>query len=187
MSVQLTSEEVKKTISKIGDINLTKMWNNDNNNKYIPNIKLLTRYMICNILGINNDPNNNIIFNEKQINMINKFLDNTSDAITDFCDILDYDQDGIVELVKIDENGNKVKGDDIKLISENIKDIKNVVSPFKKNGSLYHTVIAILTNIYVYFTNDKFTETCDDFVNFRESCKIAYKSFLLCSLIKKKI
>lgn len=178
-NIDFTCKDVNDTVSKIDDIILTNVWNksqDENKIKYTLNIVSLIRSLICNILGLIGDPikNNGIGYSTEEKQIIDSFLLHSSNAVSLFCDILDYDQDSVIELVKKDANGKIVNGEDVELI---INDLKTISSAFKSTDSAHHAIASTLTNMYMYFSDKRFVGTHDKFIEFRRSCKYAFDSF----------
>ena len=92
------------------------------------------------------------------------------------CLLLDYDGDGIVELIKKDSKNNIVAGEDIEKLLKDTNDIKTL---FKDQRTEALTVMVVMSNLIVYFSDPKFKQLKTEINDFRISCIKAHDSFLL--------
>lgn len=167
------SEKLGDVLTHLTDITINNVLDekttDEHTKKKILNVRSLVKSLASSILGLTS-------INLESINndYVNAFLDDISDAVEKFCDFLDYDGDGVVELVKRDEKGDIVEGDDIALM---VKDAKDIGSFFKTQGNMATNILAIISSITLYFNNNNFTQTRDDFIAFKAACEKAHQSY----------
>jgi hypothetical protein len=175
----MTNERVNSMVTKIGDVILNNVWDEINDGaktKKTLNMQLLVRSMVCSIAGLAGDPMGNNVtgYTPEQKNKINSFLTNISSAITSFHDLLDYDNDGVVELVERDADGKVIIGDDIQLM---IDDMKKIGESSKGKDGVHNNIMAVISSMYIYFTGENYNESLEDFNTFKIKCEETYNSF----------
>jgi hypothetical protein len=171
--VVATSEKVDQILSKITEVSLRQIC--DENKRL--NITKFVRSLALSVMRYHRDPLNDSTsrLTGEQKNALNDFLSNIALCVGVFMDFLDYDDDGVVELVKR-ENGKHVIGDDIQLI---VDDMKKIGKPFKNTGETHNALFEALSNLYVYLTSDSFTETKDDVEAFKDAVIATHNSLKL--------
>ena len=120
-----------------------------------------------NIINDSSTDSKNIEHDSKNIDI---FLSNVVIAVIAFFDILDYNDDGVVQLIVNDDNGHIIIGADIIAMRT---DIDNVKSIFKNHNKIGTTVASIMN---LYHSNHITAET-DKFIAFKTACGNAYTSF----------
>lgn len=160
-------------VGKIGDIPVKNIWNvsPDGTNKIL-NIGLLTQSLVSSILALSRI---DIQIGSDDLTKISKFLNTISIATDNFCKFLDYDGNGVIELVDRNDKGEIVLGNDITAM---LNDGNQIVSAFKTKGNTQTVIIAVISSMAIYFTNKNVTSTRHDFVNFKLSCDNAYTAML---------
>lgn len=158
---------------KFEDI-IDKLELSDNRFKELKNIEGLVKYLAQSAYNFSGE-----LFQDNK--SVNDYIDSLTVVIKNFYNILDYDNDGVVELVD-EVNGEKVLGEDVELLKKDIGDIYNVLSGKGKNtGANIFNMVAIMS---LYFSSERFTTTRDDFIEFKNSC---VKAIELYKKIDKKI
>ncbi|VBB18035.1 hypothetical protein YASMINEVIRUS_498 [Yasminevirus sp. GU-2018] len=163
-------------LDKVGDLTLSSVWdeaNTEKGKKRVLNLKLLIKSIASGILALSGA---GVKIDAEDLAKVNDFLNNLATSVEKFCNFLDYDGDGVVELVDRNEKGEVVEGEDIKLM---IEDGKKVTSTFKKQGDIQTTVFAVISSLLTYFTSEHITQTKDDFVEFKDACETTYNSMKL--------
>jgi hypothetical protein len=199
--------KLDSVIDRVDNIVLSNVFDkhkSDSVGKYVLNIKTLTKTLMSSILQINNVPLNSDIPNVStstststsitttitpvipapiptvptELIKITNFLEDIANAVNIFCDFLDYDRDGIVELVGRDQEGKIIEGQDIDAL---LKDLPDIKSAFKNQKDVCAAIIAVISSIAMYFTSENFSHTKNEFILFKSACETAYTS---CSQIK---
>lgn len=158
-------------LKNIGDIQYSDVLDNaktKNGDICVLNLDELIKSVAINILDISTASFN---MNSDDSKKINAFLDELVDAIKYFCNFLDYDGDGVVELVTKNSQNEIVEGDDIKLF---LTEGKTATSLFKNHGNIQTTIFAFISGMVTYFTNKRVTQTLNDFDQFRQTCGRTY-------------
>jgi hypothetical protein len=164
-------------LDRIGDItvsNVIDVVNDEKGTRKVLNVRSLVKSLVTDILALTDV--SDIKTDPDDVAKVKGFLNNIASAVEKFCDFLDYDGDGKVELVQRNEKGEIVVGEDIELME---KDVDTVKSAFKNRGDVATTLLAIVSTLFMYFTGARFTSTKDDFLNFKTACENAYASYNL--------
>jgi hypothetical protein len=160
-------------IEKIGDMTVNNIWNvsPDGKNKIL-NLKLLTQTLASNILNLSRLE---IKMGSDDESKIITFLNNLSIATENFCSFLDYDGDGIVELITRNDKNEIIIGDDIRAM---VEDGNQITSAFKRGGDVPTIIIETIGSMAIYFTNTNVSNTRADFISFKIACDNAHASMM---------
>lgn len=140
------------------------------------NIEKLVTSMVKSVLALSFD---NVKISDNDKNNINVFLNNIADSVTKFCNFLDYNNNGKVELIRKDSKGNITYGADISAV---ITDGESVINPIiNGNKNIPVAIISTMTNVLKLLTNDNIVTAKNEYLLFKTSCETTYASF---SLIK---
>jgi hypothetical protein len=181
MTTKILSTEFNALIEHIEDVSILNMFdtiNVSNEKKKVLNIQKLAKTLLTGILKLSDYKIN---IDPKDDNIIKGFMSSIVIAIEKFCNFLDYDNDGIIELVRHNENGTIIEGEDIELM---VKDGKAIINSFKDQGDPVKTTVVILTQLVAYFMNDRVTLSRKKFIEFEEECTKAYICFKQVKSIK---
>ena len=152
------------TLNNMTDsINIDNTSDAKDNKKRAINVQKFARYVIKSIFDSSID--------SKDAEAYKQFVDSASMAIENFYDFLDYDDDGVVELVAHDENGKLIQGEDIELM---INDASSFIYTFSANESLGKSIIVIMTQLTAFYTNVHITQSRQEFTDFKDECIKSY-------------
>jgi hypothetical protein len=140
--------------------------------KYVLNTKVLIKTLIQSVTELGDVTSLKI--DPKDAGKISSFLDSTAHAVDTFCDFLDYDRDGVVELIAKDQEGKISEGQDVEAL---LNDVSPITSAFRNKGDLSITTIGVLSSLAIYFTSDSFSHSKDDFIVFKSACEDAYRAY----------
>lgn len=143
--------------------------------KRIINIQKLARFIISNVFGS--------LVDIKDIDVYTKFINSASNAVEKFYDFLDYDNDGVVELVRCDEKGKITDGEDIELM---INDVKSVLYSYNITESFSKNVIVVLAQLTAYISNENVIKSRQEFKEFKEECVNAYDAYKQLNMVDYK-
>lgn len=166
--------EFANVLERVGNIVLSNVIidiDTERGKKHMLNVSLLVKSLTRNILSLSNAK---LQLGSVELKIIDKFLNDLANSVDLFCNFLDYDGDGVVELMQ-NTHGQIEYGDDIEKM---LADIKGVTSSFKNHGNIQTTIIAIVSSIVLYFTNENIKQTRNDFLEFKTSCEETHKSML---------
>lgn len=184
-------------LEKIGDVTVANVWDEINTvkgKKKMLNLKLLIKSLVISIFTFGNNINNgaNIKLDQNNISdqndideyvTINVFINDIATAVENFCDFLDYDDDGIVELVEKNAKGEVVIGQDIKLM---ITEGKNAISSIKFQGNIQTIMFTIISSLVIYLTSEHITQSRKDFDRFYAACQSAHATLKLVKNVNLK-
>jgi len=160
-------------VGKIGDIPVKNIWTVSPDGKSkILSLGLLTQSLVTSILALSRV---DIQIGSDDMTKISTFLNTISVATDNFCKFLDYDGNGVIELVDRNDKGEIILGNDITAM---LNDENKIVSAFKTQGDIQNVIIAVISSMAIYFTNKNVTSTRHDFVDFKRSCDNAYAAML---------
>lgn len=184
-------------LNKLTDVKIIDVVKPIDNNSDIKilNLNYVVGITITNILDIsttNTNTNININTNNDNDKTIEIFINNMSIAVERFCKFLDYDGDGVIEIVKRNEKGEIIKGEDIEKIENDVNKFvsgftnnnvnTNVNKTVNKTAIIYpdpqKAVIAALSSLAMYYTNDNISSSREDFAAFRDACLNSYASII---------
>ena len=117
---------IDNMITQIGNITLNDKTCVISNDKRVINIETIIKTIARSILKIASPIKGNGEINKIDADNIEKFLQSVADSVKNMCLILDYDGDGIVELIKKDSKNNIVAGEDIEKLLKDTDDIKTL-------------------------------------------------------------
>jgi hypothetical protein len=182
--------KITDLVGKLNDIDLTggsalnsilEQDLTDGNKRMVLNTKALLISLVSSVFGLTNENMNNpTIYSPEDLNKINKFFGDLVLTVEKFCKFLDYDNDGRVELIGQDKNGKIIVGEDIELIVADIKYLSSAVNNNNLNkGSAPLAILATLSALTIYLSNDNYLNAKDDYEQFKEACGKTYNSFKL--------
>ena len=165
------------SIINAGDIMVNINGENVGIKKYRLSANNLLRTVICNLLQLVSDPlkNDTATYTSDDKISLNNFINSISDSVIAFCKFLDYDGDGVVELVRRDSHGEMTYGDDIDLL---LKDV-SIIANSTKNTNNATVVFSVLSAIMVFFQNEHILDSKNDFIDFKNRCVATYDTFKL--------
>lgn len=158
-------------VKRIDNIQLSEVFGNN-----AVNIKSLATSVSKSVLSLST---NGIKISENDKNNIMTFLNNISSSVSTFCDFLDYNNNGKVELIRRNSDGKIGYGADISAVIEDGKDIINPI--FKGDKNVPVIIMSTMTNILSLLTNENIINAKNDYNAFKKSCEKTFASF---SLIK---
>ena len=159
-------------MGKVGDITVASILSDSSDGKKILNLKLLTQSLASNILALSRV---NIKVGSDDETKINTFLNYLAIATEKFCNFLDYDGNGVVELVARNEKGEIIAGNDINAM---LIDGQQVTSSFKNINNIQTFIIAVISTMVMYFTNKNIVSTRADFVEFKLACGNSFTAMM---------
>ena len=168
--------QISTIISRIDNIILNDKTCIISNDKRLINVEIIIKTIATSILKITTPLKVNGEINKNDADNIEKFLQSLADSVKNMCLLLDYDGDGIIELIKKDSKNNIVVGEDIEKLLKDTDDIKQV---FKGAESPAMSLMVIFSSLIVYFSDPKFKQLKKEINYFRISCVNAHDSFLL--------
>ncbi len=165
------SENYNMIIEHIKDMHLIDMTNviidkETEQAKRTINIQKLARFIISNIFGS--------LVDIKDLDIYTKFINSACNAVEKFYDFLDYNNDGVVELVRCDEKGKITEGEDIELM---INDVKSVLYSYNITESFSKNVIVVLAQLTAYIKNENVIKSRQEFKDFNAECVNAYDAY----------
>jgi hypothetical protein len=170
MSHPNVSPNIQKLINglgRIGDINLSNTLN-ANGNKV--DVESLMKSLANTILRLDE-----IAFKESDnVKNIENFLDSVTKAVVAFCAFLDNDDNEKKQYDKKDPDDDLVVYDNLAAME---KDFESIVTSFKTNGNVDVSVLAVLSNIVIYFSGTRFTIDKADYDSFKSACDDAYMAY----------
>lgn len=165
------TQNLANVLGRVGDITLSNVLNGTGQSA---DVGLLVKSMASAILGIAESNVTGSGTPATDAQNISTFLSNVAAAVAAFCAFLDYDDNGVVQLVTKDANGNVVIGNDILAME---KDFNGVTSAFKNQGNIGTTVLAVLSSITMYLTSPHITTEEANFAAFKTACGNVYTSY----------
>ena len=171
-------------IERIGNIVLKDVMHMSDDKKIL-SVELLIKSMIISVLDLSKSFNNNISFDKKQVDNLETFLNASTDAITQLCLLLDYDNDGKIELIRKDSKNNIVAGDDIEKLMNDTKGIQLAFKPQCGNAST--SLLVIFSSLILYFSDEKFTHFKSEIESFKNACVKTHNSYILIKNTNNKI
>jgi len=170
MSHPNVSPNIQKLIDglcRISDINLSNILN-ANDNKV--GVESLMKSLANTVLRLDK-----IAFKESDnAKNIENFLDSVTKAVVAFCAFLDNDNNEKTQHDKKDPDDDLVIYDNLATME---KDFESIVTSFKNNRNVDMSVLAVLSNIVIYFSGTRFTIDKADYGSFKSACDDAYTAY----------
>jgi len=161
-------------LGRVGDIMLSNICTSTESEtikKYVLDVKLLAKVMTTSIMQLGNISSPTI--SSADASKMANFLDSISVAVDNFCDFLDYNRDGSIEIIK-NQDGKISEGNDVTAL---LGDVRNITTAFKTQGNIGVTIIAVISKLTMFFTSNNFIHSKDEFNAFKTACETAYQAY----------